>query len=65
MTTLTIALDEQQLHHLQDAARVLGVEVEELVRMSIDEYCARRQLVQQATEYVLAKNAELYRRLAR
>ncbi len=43
----------------------LHVAPEELVRVSIEEFLARpEEEFQQALEYVLHKNVELYRRLA-
>jgi antitoxin FitA len=61
---LTINLDDAQLHRLQQTAQQLGVAVEEVVNRSIEEYLARRKRFQEASDYVLQKNAELYRRLA-
>jgi hypothetical protein len=66
MTAVTVAFDEARLQRLHQAADRLGLSVEELVRLSVDEYLERRQeAVREAAEYVLTKNAELYRRLAR
>jgi len=64
MPTLTIAIKEDQLQRLQQTASYLGVAVEEVVDRSIEEYLARHQCFQEAADYVLRKNAELYRRLA-
>jgi len=50
---------------LQEIASRLGVTPEDLVRISIEELLARPDdAFQQAVDYVLNKNAELYRRLA-
>jgi hypothetical protein len=64
VSTLTITLDDDKLRSLQEAADRLGLPVEDVVRTSIDNYLARQQSVREAMEYVLHKNAELYRRLA-
>jgi hypothetical protein len=64
VSTLTITLDDDKLRSLQEAADRLGLPVEDVVRASIDNYLARQQSVREAMEYVLHKNAELYRRLA-
>jgi hypothetical protein len=65
MSTITIALPEEHLVKLNEMARQLGVVPEDLVRVSIEELLARPEAdFEQAVEYVLTKNAELYRRLA-
>jgi hypothetical protein len=64
MTTLMIAMDDEKMQQLQQAASQLGIPVEEVIGRSVDEYLARRQRVQSAADYVLQKNAELYQRLA-
>ncbi|HET7077263.1 MAG TPA: DNA-binding protein [Chloroflexia bacterium] len=63
--TLTIVLDADQLLKLQERATQLGISPEELARVGITELLDRPDAVfQQAVDYVLQKNAELYRRLA-
>jgi hypothetical protein len=64
MPTLTIALNDEEMRYLEQTAHQLGLRVEDLVRLGIDEYVARRQRFERAADYVLRKNAELYRRLA-
>ncbi|MBL8796438.1 MAG: DNA-binding protein [Planctomycetia bacterium] len=64
MATLTITLKEDQLDRLQKVAAELGVSPEAVVQNTLDEYLTRRARFQQAADYVLEKNAELYRRLA-
>jgi uncharacterized protein YeeX (DUF496 family) len=65
MATITIALPEEHLVKLNEMARQLGVVPEDLVRVSIEELLARPEAdFEQAVDDVLAKNAELYRRLA-
>ena len=65
MDTITIALPEEQLKELKRVADRYRVAPEELVRASIEDLLARPEPdFRRAVEYVLAKNAELYRRLA-
>lgn len=64
MSTLTFQLPEEQAARLADAARERGVEVDELLRRITDEYLSRSRAFDAAAQYVLQKNAELYRRLA-
>jgi hypothetical protein len=65
MTTITIALAEEQLLKLKERAARLGVAPEELVQISIDELLDQSdEAFNRAMDYVLKKNAELYRRLA-
>jgi len=64
-STITVALPEERLDKLNEMARQLGVVPEELVRVSIEELLTRPEPdFEQAVDYVLKKNAELYRRLA-
>jgi len=65
MTRITIALPDDSLLQLQEKAKTFGITPEELVRVSIEELLTRPEdAFQQAVEYILKKNAELYRRLA-
>ena len=65
MVTITISLPEARAQKLNEIANRFSVDPEELVRVSIEELLARPQEdFRQALEYVLQKNAELYRRLA-
>ena len=65
MSSITINLAEERLVKLREIAARLGVSPEELVRMSVEELLARpEEDFQRAGDYVLRKNAELYRRLA-
>ena len=64
MTTVTITLPDERLSKLKELAASLGVSSEELVRVSIEELLTRpEKAFRQAADYVLRKNAELYRRL--
>jgi predicted transcriptional regulator len=65
MTSISVTLSNDRLLKLQEIAARLGVTPEELVRVSIEELLARPDdAFQQAADYVLNKNAELYQRLA-
>jgi len=65
MTTVTVALADERVSRLEQLATSLGVSSDELVRVSIEELLTRpEEAFRQAADYVLKKNAELYRRLA-
>ncbi len=65
MTSITIAISEERLLKLKEIADRLRVTPEDLVRVSLDEILTRpEETFQRAVNYVLKKNAELYRRLA-
>lgn len=65
MSSITINLQEETLFRLQEVASRYGVTVEDLARLSIEELLVvRDDKFEQAAEYVLKKNEELYRRLA-
>lgn len=65
MTPITINLPEDRVHRLQELATRLGVQPEDLVRLSIDELLGRPdEAFERIADYVLSKNSELYRRLA-
>ncbi len=65
MTTLTITLPDDRLRKLQETAVRFQVSPEDLARLSIEELLSRPdEAFQHAAEYVLKKNADLYRRLA-
>ncbi|MBI1785200.1 DNA-binding protein [Candidatus Sumerlaeota bacterium] len=65
MTTITIPLADEQLTRLRDAARRLNVAPEELARVGIEDLLARSdEALDHGMDYILRKNAELYRRLA-
>jgi hypothetical protein len=65
MSTLTLQLPDDQAARLAEVAKGEGLEVAELLRRIADEYLERRSAVDAAAGYVLRKNAELYRRLAK
>jgi antitoxin FitA len=65
MSTITIAIPEERMLQLQEAGARLGVSPEDLVRVSVEELLAQPDdKFEQAVNYVLEKNAELYRCLA-
>ena len=66
MVTMTVTLSEDRLQKLQDLAAQFRITPEELLRVSVEELIARPQAdFQKAIDYVLKKNKELYKRLAR
>lgn len=65
MNTLTFEVPEEQAVRLEAAARLEGLQLEELLRKLTTEFLDRREKFEVASEYVLQKNAELYRRLAK
>jgi predicted transcriptional regulator len=65
MTTITIELPSERLQTLQEMALKLGVSMEELVRVSVEDMLTQpEEQFRKAAQYVLKKNSELYKRLA-
>ncbi|MGD0093696.1 MAG: DNA-binding protein [Planctomycetota bacterium] len=65
MSSITISLPDERLAKLQEIAARCSVTPEELARVSIEELLSRpEESFRDAAQYVLQKNAELYRRLA-
>lgn len=65
MTTITVELPSERLQKLQELALKFGVSMEELVRVSVEDMLTQpEEQLRKAAQYVLKKNAELYRRLA-
>lgn len=65
MTTFTITLPDERVKKLQEIADRFRVAPEELVRASLEELLTRPlDDFQIALDRVLAKNADLYKRLA-
>jgi hypothetical protein len=62
---LTFQIDEAKAGKLAEAARKRGIEVEELLSRIAADFLSRDEGFEAAAEYVLKKNAELYRRLAK
>jgi antitoxin FitA len=64
-TTFRLAVSPESARRLTDLADEAGVQPEEFLRASIEEWLSRPQTsFSEAASYVLKKNAELYRRLA-
>ena len=65
MSTITITLPDERLNRLEHRAADLGITVEELVKMSLDELLAKtEEAFDQAVNRVMEKNKDLYERLA-
>ncbi|MBM2804947.1 MAG: hypothetical protein HW419_2840 [Deltaproteobacteria bacterium] len=65
MSMITVTVSDDRLSKLQEIARRYNITPEDLVRVTIDELIARpEEAFQQAADYVLNKNSELYSRLA-
>jgi len=65
MSTITIPLSDERFERLKALARQVGVPPEELARAGLEDWLSGpREDSVRAAEYVLHKNAELYRRLA-
>jgi len=65
VSTLTVELDQAKATLLREKARMYGLGAEEFVTASIEELIAHPEPeFEAAVRRVLAKNHELYRRLA-
>ncbi|MDD1413616.1 ribbon-helix-helix domain-containing protein [Dolichospermum sp. ST_con] len=65
MAVITINIPEEQLQQLQVMAQANGISPEELLRATIEDWLNYpNNDFEQAVNYVLKKNSELYRRLA-
>jgi antitoxin FitA len=65
MKTLEVHLPEETASKLEEAAERLSITPEELLVRSLEEKLAQLDAeFRDAADYVLAKNAELYKRLA-
>ena len=65
MTTIPIALSDSSLVRLNELASKIGLPPEELLRRRVERLLASPDdEFQQAANYLLEKNKELYRRLA-
>lgn len=65
MTMITIPISEERLVQLQTRAKQAGVAPEEFLSRRVNQLLDQPdQTFRQVSEYVLKKNAELYRRLA-
>ena len=65
MNTITITLSDERLAKLRELAARFNLSPEELARLCVEELLSRPEGgFDSSVEYVLRKNAELYRRLA-
>ncbi len=65
MKTLTIQLSDETADRLEALADQLGMSLEELAQVSLDDQIERLDReYDEAAEEVLSKNGELYRRLS-
>ena len=64
MATITIELTDEQLAKLSEAARMLGLGVEEAARLSVVQAVVADEEFIRTAQRVLEKNEALYRRLA-
>jgi len=65
MKSLTITVSDERLEQLREAAARLGISLEDLTRAGVEDLLARPdEALQKAVDYVVQKNADLYRRLA-
>jgi hypothetical protein len=65
MKTISISLSDQQAAKLQVWADQAGVPPEELLRCRVEQFLEpSERSFQDAAQYILKKNEELYRRLA-
>lgn len=63
--SLTIEISTEQFEDLRRIAEAAGESVDHCVRREIEAMIERRRSFREAADYVLQKNADLYRRLAR
>lgn len=65
MASITIDLSDNQFQKLQDLAEVHGIAIEVLLKASLEDWLnLQKGDFVHAADYVLMKNAELYRRLS-
>lgn len=65
METITITMPDNRIGRLKEIASDFNVTMEELIRLSIESLLLQPETsLQQAMDYVLDKNRDLYRRLA-
>ncbi len=65
MSDITVSISDERLIKLEEKADRLGITLKDLVLLGIDEILSRPdEDFLQAVDYVMKKNAELYRRLA-
>ncbi|OQY46365.1 MAG: DNA-binding protein [Anaerolineaceae bacterium 4572_78] len=65
MSTLTIAVPDNDLAKIKNKANRMGISVEELMKLSLKMLIVQPDnRFKQSLDYVLNKNTELYQRLA-
>ncbi|MCK4763864.1 MAG: DNA-binding protein [Candidatus Aminicenantes bacterium] len=65
MTTLTVKIDDRKAEALRTRAEHYGLPLEDLLAASIESLLTQPEPdFKRAVDHVLAKNSELYRRLA-
>ncbi len=65
MSFITITLSDDHLAKLREIAARFNVKPEDLARVGIEELLTRpEESFQNVADYILRKNAELYKRLA-
>ncbi len=65
MASITIDLSDSQFEKLKDLAGVHGIALEVLLKASLEDWLnSQKSEFVDAANYVLAKNTELYQRLA-
>jgi predicted transcriptional regulator len=66
MAIITVSLSDERVAKLKELAQQSGLTPEELLQASVEEWLGKQKLdFDQAAAYVLEKNAELYKRLAK
>jgi hypothetical protein len=65
VNTLTIDIPADQVERLNRVAVRRGVSLQDLLRQLAEDCVTRDDAIETSTNYVLKKNAELYRRLAK
>ena len=65
MSEITVAVDDDLMNALRKSAELEKKSIEEVARHGLAVYFARAAEFREITEYLLHKNEELYRRLAR
>ncbi len=65
MSSITVTLSDDQLKQLREKAQKFGISPEDLALVGIKELLAKSgDAFERAVDYLLTKNAEMYRRLA-
>jgi len=61
---MAIIMPDTTAQRLNDEAERVGLPVDELIVQISEEYFGRKERFERTAEYLLSKNADLYRRLA-